>query len=116
MEVDEFFLAAHNNASVLVLCCADISVHTLGGHSVLGTLIRCDFSPMHSTGQRFVYSGSADGSIFIWDILLGRVVEKLRGHLDCVRDVSWHPYEPVLVSSSWDCTIKVWTYVDAVRD
>ncbi|KAF0694975.1 hypothetical protein As57867_014147, partial [Aphanomyces stellatus] len=39
----------------------DQSVLTYRGHAVKKTLIRCYFSPMHSTGQRFIYSGSADG-------------------------------------------------------
>ena len=40
----------------------DVSVQTFRGHSVLQTLIRAYFSPAHSTGQRFVYTGSADGT------------------------------------------------------
>ncbi|VDK72912.1 unnamed protein product [Anisakis simplex] len=38
----------------------DGSVMTLRGHSVLHTLIRAHFSPMH-TGQRYVYTGCARG-------------------------------------------------------
>ncbi|KAJ1972104.1 hypothetical protein H4R35_004863 [Dimargaris xerosporica] len=46
----------------------DCSVNTYTGHSVLRTLIRCYFSPMHTTGQRYIYSGSADGTVAIYDI------------------------------------------------
>lgn len=43
---------------------------------MLRTLIRCHFSPVESTGQRYIYSGSADGLIHIWS-LDGRVVQVL---------------------------------------
>lgn len=54
----------------------DCSVMTYRGHSVLRTLIRCHFSPVESTGQSYIYSGSADGLIHIWS-LDGRVVQVL---------------------------------------
>ena len=38
---------------------ADVSVMTYRGHHVLNTLIRCYFSPAHTTAQQFVYTGSA---------------------------------------------------------
>lgn len=36
---------------------------TYRGHSVLQTLIRCHFSPSASTGQRYIYTGCAQGRI-----------------------------------------------------
>ncbi|KAG2312120.1 hypothetical protein Bca52824_023677 [Brassica carinata] len=36
----------------------DQSVSTYKGHSVLRTLIHCYFSPLHSTGQKYIYTGS----------------------------------------------------------
>ncbi|KAK8844784.1 hypothetical protein IAR55_006634 [Kwoniella newhampshirensis] len=54
----------------------DCSVMTYRGHSVLRTLIRCHFSPRESTGQSYIYSGSADGLIHIWS-LDGQVVQVL---------------------------------------
>lgn len=58
---------------------------TYRGHAVLRTLIRCHFSPRESTGQSYIYSGSADGMIHIWS-LDGRVVqgEQTSRHLDIV--------------------------------
>uniref|UniRef100_A0A8C5GYE7 DDB1- and CUL4-associated factor 11 n=1 Tax=Gouania willdenowi TaxID=441366 RepID=A0A8C5GYE7_GOUWI len=78
----------------------DTSVMTYRGHGVLHTLIRCRFSPEFSTGQRFIYSGCSTGKIIIYDVLTGEVVSKLSGHDACVRDVSWHPYEDNIISSS----------------
>ncbi|KAH9944278.1 WD40 repeat-like protein [Epithele typhae] len=102
----------------------DCSVMKYTGHSVLRTLIRCHFSPTETTGQQYIYSGSADGRIHIWS-LDGRVVQVLDRSftlpigLDpsdvdvgdfaqsrvqpCVRDVSWHSQasQPILMSTGW---------------
>jgi WD repeat-containing protein 23 len=44
----------------------DASLMTFRGHSVLSTLIRAYWSPAASTGQRYVYTGSADGGVYIY--------------------------------------------------
>ncbi|XP_061121271.1 DDB1- and CUL4-associated factor 11 isoform X1 [Syngnathus typhle] len=88
----------------------DTSVMTYRGHGVLHTLIRCRFSPEFSTGQRFIYSGCSTGKIVIYDVLTGAVVSKLLGHGACVRDVTWHPYEDNIISSSWDCVVQMWEH------
>lgn len=104
----------------------DNSLVTFRGHKVLRTLIRCHFSPPGSTNSRYVYSGSEDGKIYIWNMdatLAGKVdvfkaTENTRpmddgwrgGHWDdddedvpyarwktCVRDASWHPTAPMIV-------------------
>jgi len=101
----------------------DCSVMTYRGHSVLRTLIRCHFSPAETTGAQYIYSGSADGKIHIWS-LDGRIVHVLdrsktlpakyspsgpevssaniRPSITCVRDVSWHSQEPVIMSAGWE--------------
>jgi len=38
--------------------------------------------------------------VLVYDILTGRVVSRLDGHRACVRDVSWHPYNHQLISTS----------------
>jgi WD repeat-containing protein 23 len=43
----------------------DVSVMRYRGHAVLRTLIRCNFSPIATTGQRYVYSGGSDGKIHV---------------------------------------------------
>ncbi|KAH6916627.1 WD-repeat-containing protein [Coprinopsis sp. MPI-PUGE-AT-0042] len=100
----------------------DCSLMTYQGHKVLRTLIRCHFSPIESTGQQYIYSGSADGRVHIWS-LDGRVVQVLdrsktlpaqngRNYAmdppknTCVRDVSWHSEEPVLMSAAWDQSVR----------
>ncbi|ONK78572.1 uncharacterized protein A4U43_C02F20230 [Asparagus officinalis] len=88
----------------------DQSLATYRGHSVLRTLIRCYFSPAHSTGQRYIYTGSHDKHVYIYDVVTGDQVAKLAFHNAVIRDCSWHPYYPMLVSSSWDCQIARWQF------
>ena len=98
----------------------DCSVVTYRGHRVLRTLIRCHFSPPDSTNSRYVYTGSQDGKVYIYNLdatLAGTVdvggatykspvnrynpavcrhTMSRRQWETCVRDVSWHPNAPVL--------------------
>ena len=102
----------------------DCSLVTYRGHSVLKTLIRCHFSPSGSTNSRYVYSGSEDGKVHIYNLdatLAGTVDVNdatrnsrprdpslytsayeiddrgSRGSWKtCVRDASWHPNAPVI--------------------
>ncbi|KMT05828.1 hypothetical protein BVRB_7g165700 [Beta vulgaris subsp. vulgaris] len=88
----------------------DQSVATYEGHSVLRTLIRCYFSPESSVGQKYIYTGSNDGSVYIYDLVTGVVVAKLDHHMSAVRDCSWHPSYPMIVSSSWDGSVAKWEF------
>ena len=101
----------------------DCSVVTFRGHSVLKTLIRCHFSPPGSSNSRYVYSGSEDGKVWIWNIdgtVKGKidVAEATRGSRPrqpdglthgyelhnrhgsgwktCVRDASWNPNASII--------------------
>ncbi|KAK7680553.1 hypothetical protein QCA50_016334 [Cerrena zonata] len=100
----------------------DCSVMKYTGHEVLRTLIRCHFSPTETTGNQYIYSGSADGKIHIWS-LDGRVVQTLdrsktlpmffdpsgedreavgsRYKRVTVRDLSWHSQQPIMMSTGW---------------
>ena len=40
------------------------------------------------------------GLLLVYDVLRGKIVKKLREHRACVRDVSWHPFEHRLLSTS----------------
>ncbi|CAK9218686.1 unnamed protein product [Sphagnum troendelagicum] len=89
----------------------DQSLMTYKGHLVLRTLIRCYFSPLASTGQKYIYTGSHDGCVYIFDMVTGKQVEKLIFHRGTVRDCSWHPTQPMLVSSSWDGNLAKWEHL-----
>jgi DDB1- and CUL4-associated factor 11 len=93
----------------------DTSLLTCVGHQTLQTLIRCGFSPIQSTGQRYLYCGSYDGCVYIYD-LNGEIVKRLKAGDSLVRDCSWHPYDQVLMATAWDGTIKMFTHDPDVVD
>jgi WD repeat-containing protein 23 len=101
----------------------DCSVVTFRGHSVLRTLIRCHFSPPNSTNSRYVYSGSQDGKVYVYnlDATIAGVIDVTKASINsrprsremfanaygmklgdgvdwktCVRDASWHPSAPLI--------------------
>jgi WD repeat-containing protein 23 len=101
----------------------DNSLVTFRGHKVQRTLIRCHFSPPGSTNSRYVYSGSQDGFVYVWnlDATLAAKIDvksvtqgkrigdrRYQVHylastgewLTLVRDVGWHPNAPLLVGKS----------------
>ena len=107
----------------------DCSLVTFRGHRVLKTLIRCHFSPPGSTDGRYIYSGSHDGKIYIWNLdgtNASQPINVKAATLNCrpaadeslvdrydyygrggdwktiVRDCSWHPHAPVIASTSWN--------------
>mmetsp|Transcript_4097 Transcript_4097/g.3951 ORF Transcript_4097/g.3951 Transcript_4097/m.3951 type:complete len:138 (+) Transcript_4097:894-1307(+) len=96
---------------------ADTSLMTFRGHGVFGTCIRCFFSPIFSTGQRFIYTGSTDGDVHIFDSVTGKKAGILRDPYDgpgpetkLIRDVSWHPFVPLLCAASFRKTILSYNY------
>lgn len=106
----------------------DCSVVTFRGHRVLKTLIRCHFSPSGSTNSRYVYTGSEDGKVYVYnlDATLADTIDVGTATLNsrprdpdifttayeirsrsgemlwrtCVRDASWHPNAPALAGKS----------------
>ena len=41
------------------------------GHDVYSTLIRCYFSPVETTGQRYIYTASGNEKVYIYDLISG---------------------------------------------
>jgi len=85
----------------------DLSLATFQGHSVLRTLIRCTFSPPVWSGQRYACSASADGKVYIYDLSSTMLVHvydsrRIESSGNVVRALSWHPYLPILVLTTWN--------------
>ena len=45
----------------------------------------------------------------IWSIANGKVLRTLIGHKEDVRCVCISSDEKIIISGSWDCTIKIWS-------
>jgi len=100
----------------------DAAVMTFWGHQVHMSLIRCHFSPVYGTAQRYIYSGSYDGRIYIYDTVSGQNVlcleqpnngNALNGSV--IRDCAWHPHSQQLISTNFLGELFRWEYFD-VRD
>uniref|UniRef100_A0AAY5EF38 Notchless protein homolog 1 n=1 Tax=Electrophorus electricus TaxID=8005 RepID=A0AAY5EF38_ELEEL len=73
------------------------------------------WEPLHLNPEcRYLASSSKDGSVRIWDTLLGRCDKILTGHTQSVTCVKWGG-DGLLYSSSQDRTIKVWRAKDGVH-
>lgn len=42
------------------------------------------------------------------DIVTGKTVQELRYHREIVRDLSWHPHLPMMVTSAFDGSVVQW--------
>uniref|UniRef100_A0A7S1MPT4 Guanine nucleotide-binding protein subunit beta-like protein n=1 Tax=Neobodo designis TaxID=312471 RepID=A0A7S1MPT4_NEODS len=87
---------------------SDNSCLTLSGHQVYYTLLRARFSPLDSTGGRFIACGSIDGRIAIFDIVTQEV--SFAGdtrYTEIVRDVAWHPDGTRIAAACSDGCVRV---------
>ena len=57
----------------------------------------------------FLFTGSYDSTVAIWDTHTGKLLRRLTGHLDGVKALYFD--EQKLITGSLDRTIKVWNYV-----
>lgn len=72
------------------------------GHS--NNVASVAFSPDGKT----LISGSADGTLKLWDAATGRELRTLRGHEDGVHSIAFSPDGKQVISGSGDQTLKVW--------
>jgi len=101
----------------------DQSVMSFWGHQVHSTLIRCHFSPVRGTDQRYIYTGSYDGRVYVYDTITGENAVTLEIPLDedrdvknqIVRDCAWHPCSQQIVSTNFYGDVLRWEYSD-LRD
>uniref|UniRef100_A0A7S3LM15 Anaphase-promoting complex subunit 4 WD40 domain-containing protein n=1 Tax=Aplanochytrium stocchinoi TaxID=215587 RepID=A0A7S3LM15_9STRA len=66
-------------------------------------LLRCSWS----RDGRKVAAGSADSTACAWDVASSKLLYKLPGHKGPVREVVFHPNQPILGSCSSDRTILI---------
>ncbi len=59
-----------------------------------------------SPDGRLVVTGCLDNTMRIWDTATGQLIERLRGHKDCVYDIAFTPDGNGIVSGSLDKTLK----------
>ncbi len=57
--------------------------------------------------EEFLYTGSYDKTLKIWNIKYGNCLSTIRAHSSWVSSIQFDPKFQTLISSSWDATIKV---------
>ncbi|XP_034948322.1 protein FAN-like [Chelonus insularis] len=62
------------------------------------------------TGQNILLVGSWDDTLIFYDVEFGRIVDVLTGHEDAVSCLAWSPSKNIVMSGSWDCTVKIWHF------
>jgi len=60
-----------------------------------------------------IATGSADNNAYIYDVGRskegGSLLQRLEGHTDKVYSVNFHPFEPIIATSSSDFTVRLWS-------
>lgn len=99
--------------------CNTLSMHTghlvrslAFGSSSLTTSSPTPFwSRLSSSKDLVLATGHANGRIRTWDVLTGKLILELMDHEDMVTHLSFSPSgNLILVSTSYDCTLKVWHF------
>jgi mitogen-activated protein kinase organizer 1 len=54
-------------------------------------------------------TGSEDGSIYIYDVLEGNVVETLKAHTGITTSLDYHPEDVNMLSAGSDGLIHIWS-------
>ncbi|MBN1137697.1 MAG: hypothetical protein JXM73_14010 [Anaerolineae bacterium] len=62
----------------------------------------------HPADGRTALSGSADGSLILWDLETGDAIRRLTGHSDVVHSVAFLPDGERAISASGDGSLIVW--------
>ncbi|KAK3604095.1 hypothetical protein CHS0354_010401, partial [Potamilus streckersoni] len=102
----------------LLCCCRDDSLKVIDlrmnqvSHTLYAESFRvsCDWSrAVFSPDASYAMAGSADGSVFIWNIEKKKVEKVLKEHNHAVIAVSWHPSGQYILSADKNKKVIVWS-------
>eukprot|EP00911_Craspedida_sp_UC1_P000677 UC1_evm5s517 len=74
------------------------------GHT--NTDFKCDARLTHHDAN--VVTGSEDGTVLVWDLVNGQVVQRLQAHAGTVMGVACHPQRDIMLTACVDGSVKVW--------
>ena len=53
-------------------------------------------------------SGGGDKSVYLWDVVSARVIRRFSGHLQRVNDVAFNKEGSIVLSGSYDASVRLW--------
>ncbi|KAI8815782.1 WD40-repeat-containing domain protein [Fimicolochytrium jonesii] len=80
-----------------------IKTYEAHGKGVLAVAV----PPAGADNSRFV-TGSEDRSVFVWDVGTGRPIRRFQGHHSRVNAVAFNQDGTVIISGSYDASIRFW--------
>ncbi|KAJ2221826.1 hypothetical protein H4R99_004828 [Coemansia sp. RSA 1722] len=80
-------------------------VRDFSGHIQGSYVIRCTFAGLE---DRFVATGSEDGTLFVWNRKTGRLLERLKSHTKSINGCAWSDQAAALATAADDKTICIW--------
>ncbi|XP_053594745.1 autophagy-related protein 16-1 isoform X2 [Microplitis demolitor] len=105
------------DANYLLSCVRDDTVKLLdlrmkqivGSFSADGFKVGCDWArATFSPDGQYIAVGSADGSVFIWNVITNKIETILRDHTIAVTAVAWQPHGTYLASVDRAKMATVW--------
>lgn len=73
------------------------------------------WSTISTLDNHYIFSGSEDKSIIIWDAITGKSFGRLEGHTNTVNALELADSERLLISGAWDNSIKIWDWKNKVQ-
>lgn len=65
-----------------------------------------------SSTLNYIYTTSQDNKVYVYDMSNEKNVFQLEGHTGIVRDIHRHPTKEILLTCSYDKTIKLWHRIE----
>ncbi|KAF6019587.1 hypothetical protein EB796_022113 [Bugula neritina] len=78
-------------------------LNEFSGHSNSEYKLECCMN----SKDNYIYSGSEDSAVYIWDLITGKIISKLQHDYRVVHSISFHPTEEKLLSASLGC-VYLW--------
>lgn len=104
-----------NNDKCALSCCLDQRIHLTEINS--GTTLKSYAGHVNQQykigcGIPFTLSsmlaGSEDGSLYVWDMMSGSLIDRVNIHKKCISSLSCHPTKDFILTASLDSTVKCW--------
>mmetsp|Transcript_32531 Transcript_32531/g.41702 ORF Transcript_32531/g.41702 Transcript_32531/m.41702 type:complete len:252 (+) Transcript_32531:2-757(+) len=66
----------------------------------------------HQSGKYILANSQTNHEICVWCVASQNIVHRLQGHSKLVRDISHHQTENMLLTASYDGSVKIWKHVE----